>query len=232
MEAPYFHACLVCRTILNYSCNDRLLYEINQQKIIIALKNKAASTGTLTNIGAVSKLLDTLGNNLRTNIQTKEIRTLMQVGGEIKANDIHTLSLIDGDNAVVKTGGYGGMSVVMPSSGMFDYSGIQAFIKKNLSNNAVAKESASIVVLNGTNQVGLGQKKADTLTADGFNVISVQNAPTGTYDNVEVYKIGKGYPASEQKLTSLYNVKIKTTTPPITVDSNTKFVIIFGSATN
>lgn len=206
--------------------------EKNQQKIMIALKNKATSTGTVTNIGAVTKLIDTLGNNLRTNIQTKEIRTLMQVGGDIKSNDIHTLSLIDGDNAVVKTGGYGGMSVVMPSDGIFDYTGIQSFIHKNFSNDPVAKEAAPIVVLNGTGQTGYGQTKADMLTKDGFNVTGVKTAPGGTYENVEIYRIGTSDNATAKKLASMYNVKLKTTTPLITVDSRVRFVIIYGSTTN
>ncbi len=206
--------------------------EKNQQKIMIALKNKATSTGTVTNIGAVTKLIDSLGNNLRTNIQTKEIRTLMQVGGEIKSNDIHTLSLIDGENAVVKTGGYGGMSVVMPSAGIFDYNGIQAFIQKNLSDNPVTKEAAPIVVLNGTGQNGYGKTKADLLTKDGFNIKEVKNAPDGTYENVEIYRIGTSNSATAKKLASMYNVKLKTTTPPITVDSTVRFVIIYGSTTN
>jgi LCP family protein required for cell wall assembly len=203
--------------------------EMNQQKILIALKNKAMSTGILTNIGAVTNLIDTLGSNLRTNIQTKEIRTLMQAGSDISTSDIHTLSLIDGDKAVVETGGYGGMSVVMPSAGIFDYSGIQAFIRKNLSNDPVAKEAAPIEVLNGTLQSGLGQTKADMLTGDGFNVTSVNNAPSGTYDNVEVYKIGSGYTATANKLAIKFNIKIKTTPPPLTVDSSIKFVLIFGA---
>jgi LCP family protein required for cell wall assembly len=206
--------------------------EKNQQKILIALKNKAMSTGILTNLGAVTKLIDTLGSNLRTNIQTKEIRTLMQVANGIKSNDIHTLSLIDGDNAVVTTGGYGGMSVVMPSAGIFDYTGIQAFVKKNLSSDPAVREAAPIVVLNGTNLAGFGQTKADMLTKDGLNVTDVSNAPTGTYDAVEVYKIGKGYTATSNKLASLFNVKVKITSPPVTVDSSIRFVVIFGATTN
>jgi LCP family protein required for cell wall assembly len=206
--------------------------EKNQQKVMIALKNKATSTGTITNVGAVTQLIDSLGNNLRTNIQTKEIRTLMQVGGEIKTSDIHTLSLIDGDNAVVKTGGYGGMSVVMPSAGIFDYSGIQAFIHKKLSNNPVTKEAASIVVLNGTGQTGYGKTKADSLIKDGFNVTEVKTAPDGTYANVEVYRTGKNGNATAKKLASIYNVELKTTPPPITVDNTVQFVIIYGTTTN
>lgn len=207
--------------------------EKNQQKIIVALKDKAMSTGTLTNIGAVTKLLDSFGSNLRTNIQTNEIRTLMQVTSEVKSSGIHTISLFgdDSSTSVVKSGPYGGASVVMPSAGVFDYTDIQAFIKKNLSNDPVVKEAAPIVVLNGTGQMGYGQTKADALTRDGYNVVLVDNAPDGTYDKVEIYQIGKDNAGTATKLASTYKVTIKKTKPPVTVNGNVRFVIIFGVAT-
>ncbi len=206
--------------------------EKNQQKILIALKNKAMSTGILTNLGAMSKLIDTLGNNLRTNIQTKEIRTLMQVANDTKSGDVHTLTLLDGDKSVVKTGGYGGMSVVMPSAGIFDYSGIRAFIRQKLSKNPVIREAAPIVVLNGTNQSGYGQTKSDELTKKGFNVVGIDNAPASTYKNVEIYQIGSGNSSTAAKLASTYSVTIKKSKPPISLDSSVRFVIIFGAVTN
>jgi len=203
--------------------------EKNQQKILIALRNKAMSTGILTNIGAIAKLIDTLGSNLRTNIQTNEIRTLMQVAGDIKTNNIHMLSLIDGNTSVVTTGNYGGASVVMPSAGIYDYSGIQAYINKNLNKDPIAKEAAPIVVLNGTDKAGLGQARADVLTKDGFNIVDVNNAPTGIYDPVEIYQISSGDTATAKKLTTLYDTTIKTIPPPVKVDSTVRFVIIFGA---
>jgi LCP family protein required for cell wall assembly len=203
--------------------------EKNQQKIIIALKAKAMSTGILTNVDAVTKLFDALGNNLRTNIQTKEIRTLMTVASQIKSSSVHTISLIDGDKSVVTTGGYAGQSIVLPSDGMFNYSGIQAFIDQNFSSNPVIREAAPIVVLNGTDQNGFGQTKADILSKDGFNVISVSTAPSGTYNKVEVFKIGSGDSATANKLSTMFNVKIQSTPPPVSFDSSAKFVVIFGS---
>jgi len=203
--------------------------EKNQQKILIALKEKAMSTGTLTNLSAVTKLLDAMGNNLRTNIQTNEIRTIMQVASEITQDNIHTISLFGDENAVVTTGTYGGASAVIPSAGVFKYSGIQALIMKNLTSNPVTRESAPIVVLNGTGQSGYGQTKADALTSEGFNVSLVNNAPDGTYGKVEIYKIGDGNNATADKLSNMFNVSIKNETPPVTVNGNVRFVIIFGA---
>lgn len=207
--------------------------EKNQQKILVALKNKAMSTGTLTNLGAVTKLLDSFGNNLRTNIQTSEIRTLMQVSSEIKQSDIHTISLTgdNGSTSVVTSGTYSGESVVMPSSGIFDYSDIQTFIAKSLSNNPVVREAAPIVVLNGSGQSGYGQTKADLLTKDGFNVSLVDNAPDGNYAKVEIYQIGQDNAGTAAKLSEMFKVTIKKTKPPVIVNGDVRFVIIFGAVT-
>ena len=205
--------------------------EKNQQKILIALKEKAMSTGTLSNLGTVTKLLDSFGNNLRTNIQASEIQTLMRVASEVKSNDVRTLSLFGDDNSVVTSGSYGGASVVMPSAGIFDYSGIQTFIKKNLSSDPVAREAAPIIVLNGTGQSGYGQTKADELTKSGYNVTDIGNAPDGTFDKVEIYQIGKDNSATAAKLASRYKVTIKKIAPPLAVNGNVRFVVIFGATT-
>ena len=202
--------------------------EINQQKIIVALKEKAASSGTFTNPIKVTNLLDALGNNLRTNFATKEIRTLMRLGSEIDSKNINRLNLSDGDKAVVESGQEGGASVVVPTTGAFNYAEIRAFIKKALSSNDVTREGASIAVLNGSGKSGVAQTQADKLTAAGFTVTTVDTAPDGTYADVEVYQIGTGMAKTKAKLESMFKVKVKTSAPPATVTSGTNFVIIFG----
>ena len=195
--------------------------EKNQQKILVAIRDKAMSTGVLTNLGAVTKLIDALGDNLRTNIQINEVRTLMQVASEIKSGDIHTVSLIDGDSPVMNGSGN-------PSAGKYDYTDIRAFIKQNLSNDPVVHEAAPIAVFNGTGQTGFGQTKADILTTAGYNVTYVGTAPSGEYSEVAIYQIGTGNTGTSKRLATLYNVKIQKTVPPITVSSDIKFIIIFG----
>ena len=205
--------------------------EKNQQKIILALKEKAMTTGTLTNIGKITSLIDSLGNNLRTNIQTSEIRTLVGLAANIKSSDIHTVSFEDGSNSVVKTGDYNGQSIVMPAAGMYDYGDIRAFVAKNLSSNPVVRENASIVVLNGSGVAGVGQTLADSLTAKQFVVSIVDNAPSGTYDPIEIYNLDTSKTATLAALKSLYpKATVKTSTPPLAVSKDTSFVIVVGSA--
>lgn len=206
--------------------------EANQQKILIALRNKALSTGTLTNLSAITKLIDSLGDNLRTNIKTSEISTIMQIANEINTSDIKTISLIGDEQRVVKTGDVGGVSSVVPSAGIYDYGEIQALINKNLTNNPVLREAAPVVVLNGTDQVGLGQIEANKLTSAGFNVTLISNAPKNTYTTTEIYQIGEDNIATASKLSDLFDVTIKTTSPPITINGDVHFVVIIGVATS
>lgn len=202
--------------------------EKNQQKIIKALREKAVSAGTLTNVGKVTGLIDAFGNNLRTNFETKEIRTLMSLGTDIPSDSIKSISLIEEGEELVATGSIGGASVVQPIAGLYDYSQIKAYVNKKVNSNAVSREGASVVVLNGSGVTGVGQRQADKLEAKGFVISAIDTAPEGTYAAVEVYQIGKGNTATKAKLAEIYGVTVKTSAPPATVAGGTKFVIIFG----
>jgi anionic cell wall polymer biosynthesis LytR-Cps2A-Psr (LCP) family protein len=205
--------------------------ERNQQKILVAIRDKALSNGTLTNLGAVSSLIDALGSNLRTNIQTKEVRTLMDLGQKIQSNNIKSIDLYSADNPMFTTGMIEGAgSSVYPKAGVNNYSELQAFLLKQLSSNPVVQEGANITVLNGSGVAGAAQTVADSLTAKEFNIDEISNAPAGTYDPIEIYQINPKDTATAAKLKEIYNVTIKTTKPPVSVTGNTDFVIIVGSA--
>lgn len=203
--------------------------EKNQQKIIKALREKALSAGTLANLGAVTGLIDALGSNLRTNVETKELRTLMSLASDISSNDIVSLSLVGEESRLVTTGSYNGQSIVRPVAGISDFSDIHAFIQKNLTSDPATREGATIVVLNGSGVVGVGQTEADTLEDAGFTIGLVDNAPDGTYASIEIYQIGDGNSATAAKLASRYKVTIKTTAPPVVGTAEADFVIIVGA---
>lgn len=205
--------------------------EKNQQMILVALREKALSAGTLTNVGKVTGLIDALGNNLRTNIETREIRTLMTLASEIQEANITSLSLVEEDMMLVTTGNYNGQSIVRPVAGLLDYSEIQDYIATNVSSEAYVKEKAHVSVLNASETAGVAQLQADALADLGFTVDKVDNAPEGTYDAVQIYQIGTDVPASAAKLAELYGVTLRTDTPPVSVVGETDFLIIISDAT-
>lgn len=200
--------------------------EKNQQKILLALKDKAVSTGTLTNVNAVTGLIDTLGENLRTNVATNEVRTLMKLGLEVPPESIVRISLNDEENPMVKSANYGGASVVMPTTGIFRYEEIRRYIRQQMSASPVTREGAVIAVLNGSGVAGAAQAEADKLEEEDLTVGQVGNAPDD-YEETRIFQRTDGMPATKARLESLYGVKIEKETP-MPVNGNIDFVIILG----
>ena len=73
--------------------------------------------------------------------------------------------------------------------------------------------------------------RGDTLKKEGYNIALIDNAPDGTYGEVEIYQIGSGNSGTATKLAKKYGVTIKKTAPPLVVDGNIRFVIIYGAST-
>lgn len=203
--------------------------EINQQKILKALQEKAVSAGTLTNIGKVSGLLDAFGNNLRTNFETKEIRTLMNLSGEVKNDNIKSLKIIDAEPAILTTGQLSGISIVRPVAGIYDYSQIAAYINKNLNSDEATRENAQIGVYNGSGTAGAAQTAADKLTQKGFTVIDVGNVEEGEYGKYRLYILSDKTPATKARLEKLYGVTARTDAPPFDA-TGLDVAIIVGEA--
>ncbi|MDN5274161.1 MAG: hypothetical protein JWP06_62 [Candidatus Saccharibacteria bacterium] len=195
--------------------------EINQQKIVKAIREKAMSAGVLANPAKVTGIIDALGNNMRTTFESKEIGTLMSLAKDIKSEDINSISLVDEANPLLN-------GDAQPAAGKYQFGDIQAFIKKKLSTDPVVREEAGIIVLNGSGVPGVGMTEANKLKEQDFTIKAVDNAPAGTYADVEIYQIGDGKSGTKAKLESMFKVKTKTTTPPVAVDAGTNFVVIFG----
>lgn len=204
--------------------------EKNQQKVLVALRNKALSAGTLSDVGKVMGIVDALGNNLRTNFDTSEIRTIMELASSIDAAGIKTIDLIDEEKPVMTTGKYGDASIVQPIAGLMDYSGVKSYIQRQINADDVTREAANIVVLNGSGVTGLARKEGDDLEAMGMTVSYTGNAPGEAQKHNIIYQIGKDNPATKARLESRYSAKVSTDNPPIQVASDVDFVIVVGSS--
>lgn len=204
--------------------------EKNQQQVIVALRNKALSAGTLANPSKVMNLISAFGENLNTNFDTSEIRTLMALGSEIEASSITSIDLVDDKEPVLTTGNVSGASVVRPVDGIYDYSTIASYIRKMISSDPAVKEGASIVVLNGSGVAGAASKAATKLEDMGFSIADVGNAPDAQYERREVYQRDTtSNPLTRTKLTNMYGAP-KLGLEKFGVSSDVDFVIIIGEA--
>jgi len=207
--------------------------EKNQQKILVAIREKALSTGTLTDFSKVTKLIDAIGANLRTNFDASEVRTLVDLAQKIKQEDIKSVGLIDAEPAILTTGTVGGASSVIPTAGTYEYGALRAYIKKNLYATDISREATHVIVLNASGVIGVAQAESNRLTELGMTVDKIGNAPTNqSYPSNKIYRVSDtAKPATEKKLKSLYGVEsvsVEKNLPGVTYDSTTEYVIIIA----
>ncbi len=201
----------------------------HQRQLLLAVKDKALSVGVLSNPAKVSSLLDAVGKNVITDFKTNEIRRLYDLGKQIQNQDIKSIGLADDDVHLVTTGPIGNVSAVKPVAGLFDFSQIQAFIKRLTSNDPVAKEGATVVVLNGSGVSGLAKQKADALAGKGIVVSSIAN--TSSKSTTVVVALNPQKTATSTYLAQTFKVTPTTDTIayPEAKNYHVDFVIILGS---
>ena len=108
--------------------------EINQQRIMNAIKNKALSVGVLADSNKVKEMLVAFGENVKTNITWAEMGTAMDVAtglhGDVESIDTRSL---------FGTGRIGSQSVVIPKGAdtenantLYNYNKIHVYLRKEL----------------------------------------------------------------------------------------------------
>lgn len=152
--------------------------EDNQRKVVAAMTKKMANDGVFNNFEKMLQIIESLGDNLRTNITASEVKsvaaTFKKISSQFSDSTINSISLVE----VTKTGNMDGQSVVLPRAGFESYAEVKKHVQRQASGDqALSKEAATVTVLNGSDVAGIAQKLADRLTEQGFTVQKVTNAP-------------------------------------------------------
>ncbi len=202
----------------------------SQQKILIGIKDKVFEKDL--SITDLLSLAGTLGDNLRTNFSIDEMKTLAHLTSEFDFNSMRQISLLEPER-LMTTGMINGISYVLPSAGVGNYTAIQTYLAKMLSNDPKVYEDTSILVLNGTDTAGLASSERTTLEEDGYVNISVDDAPAGTYDQeYTLYTLTDDKPNTQKSLEKKYNSAAKPTSElPAGISTAYDFVLILGSTT-
>ncbi|MDR2336717.1 MAG: LCP family protein [Candidatus Nomurabacteria bacterium] len=128
----------------------------NQQKILVAIQKKIIEDKALLNVSSAFTMLDSLGDNLKTNFKTKEIRTLIDLAQNFDSGNIKQIILANEAERLylVKTTNINGASCVIPSgvSGMYDYTKIKNYIADEITklSSSVKEEVAEDAVEDAT----------------------------------------------------------------------------------
>jgi polyisoprenyl-teichoic acid--peptidoglycan teichoic acid transferase len=201
-----------------------------QRLFISALSQKILSAGTYTNPVRISQLMDAFGDHISTDFSVNDAVRLMQIGKGIDQSKIESIGLADPPNTFLVNRTISGQSTIVPNAGIDEYTDIHKFIREKLKDGYILKENANISVLNGTAVAGLATQKAEQLKTYGYNVGTVDSAPTQSYEKTVVVDLTNGKnPYTKNYLEKRFGVKVTTKLPDATIQPGTaSFVIILG----
>jgi polyisoprenyl-teichoic acid--peptidoglycan teichoic acid transferase len=204
---------------------------VRQRSVLLALKEKVKTLGTLSNPLKLSGLMNSFGNNVQTDLSLGDGSRLYNIFKDVSNANTTSIGLGDATTNLITTGMINGQSTVQPKAGLFKYSDIQNFVRGQLKDPYLTKENAKIMILNGTSQPGLATTESNLLKSYGYNIVGAANAPTSGYARTTVIDLNHG----KDKYTKHYleqrlNVTATTTLPDATIQQNqADFVIIVGS---
>lgn len=161
-----------------------------QQKLMVAVKDKATSLGTLSNPLKISSLLSSVGNHVKTDLRPEEMAKLTQIAKEVAAGQIARARLDNSPDNYLASANVGGASVLVPRSG--DFSQIQAYVRSLFVDGFIKKEAARVEILNGTESAGKAAAVAEILKTYGYQVVSVADAPEKNHARSEIYDYNQG----------------------------------------
>ena len=195
----------------------------SQQKILIGIKDKVLEKSL--SITDLLGLASTLGDNLRTNFSVEELKTMAHLAVDLDLSTIRQVSLTD----LMTTGTINGISYVLPVGGAGYYTNIQSYVAKMLSNNPSVYEEATILVLNGTETPGLASSEKATMEEEGYNNISIDDAPEGKYTKkYTLYTLTDDKPGTKKALETKYGESQPTEELPTGISEGYNFVLILG----
>jgi polyisoprenyl-teichoic acid--peptidoglycan teichoic acid transferase len=200
-----------------------------QRLMLIALKDKVLSLGTLSNPVKLNQLFSDFGDHMRTNLSINEVLRLHEIGSSISADKVQSVSLIDEPNVLLKSANYGG-SVQIPAAGLNNYKEIHSFVRNKLKDGFLRNEDATVAVLNGTNVSGLAARTAQELKSYGYNVSQIADSPIKNQQKTTIVDMRDG----KKKYTKAYLEKrfgvstVRDVPDNRIVPGDADFVIILG----
>ncbi len=201
-----------------------------QREILVALKDKVLSTSTFANPVKISQLLDAFGNHVQTDLSLNEVQKLYDIAKAIPSDKIVSIGFADPPIDLVTTGNAGGLSVVLPTAGLYKYDEIHAYVRNTLRDSYLRRENARVVVLNGTTTGGLATLRGVLLRSLGYNVSEIGDAPNTSYTQTVVVDLHGDKKYTRSYLEKRFKVVPVSSMPDKVIDAaNADFVIILGA---
>jgi LCP family protein required for cell wall assembly len=215
----------------------------HQRQLFIAVASKAETLGVITNPVKVNNLFNAFGNNLQTDLSLQNVLTLIKLTKGVNTSNIKSYSYCStitvGQNGCTKplltgyTDPSSGQEALIPAAGIGNYGQMEQYYQLLTSNNPIAKEQPSVVILNGSDVVGLSKQQETVLEAKGYSVASIADATNEYPDTMIINNSNGNKPNSLKELQQLYpgtTVTSDTGTPEAEEARgyNADFVVVLG----
>ena len=181
-----------------------------QQKLLMAVKDKALSLNVLLNPTKLNRLLTTITSNVETDLSLWEMMKFARYIPAIDMDNVTSHVLDSSPQSPLYSTTVNGAYVLLPKKD--DWSDLQTmadtiFSTSELSTNIAPTEeqapkpdsinSVIIEVQNGTPTIGLAARTAELLQSSGFTVAAIGNAADRSYSKTVIYDFTNGAKANE-----------------------------------
>jgi LCP family protein required for cell wall assembly len=183
-----------------------------QQRLLVAIKNKALSGSTLANPKKLLDLLTALGKHLKTDAQMAEMLRVFELAKGVDESKIISRNFDNSPTGLLVSASGAAGYILEPRTGNFKE--IQAVVENVFAIIVMKEEKASIALYNGTWNTGLINKLAASMKEEGYNIATSGNADTKNYTKTKIidYTDGKK-PETVKALEAMFDVKATRETP-------------------
>lgn len=165
-----------------------------QQKLILAVKRKLLSPTTLLNPARIARLIDTLNDNIRTNMTTWEMIRFANLGNIFDSDEINNMVLTTAPGGPLYETTVNGAYVILPRNN--DWKPLRAIVEQIFTADDeivqlpdAAPRNIRIEIQNGTGLSGLAAEMADTLALQGYEIVRVGNASIEDMERTMIYDL-------------------------------------------
>lgn len=202
-----------------------------QQAIIKAFRQKIYEKYSNADILAIGNAFFSLTDNMKTDIEPKELPRFYQIMKDVKSSSI-TAATVDTQKYLQKINVGLGYTLTSKSG---DYEAINE-LGQNIFNMSIPenkktliqKENALIAIKNGSGSPDIANQIAGSLEKMGFRIISSSNIPTPDLGGVEIDYIANSQKTKPETLNFLTNEFSAKTQIKDNLESRADFVIMLG----
>jgi hypothetical protein len=197
-----------------------------QRQILVSLKDKVLTAGTLSNPAKIDELTNAFGDNVYSDLSTQGAERLYTIMKKIGDGKISSIGLTDPPHKLIATDHVNGISVDRPVAGFDSYADIQSYVRSQMPDGYIVNENAPITVI--SKSANGAAVTANLLKSYGYNVTATLTTDQQVPQLTLVDLSGCKDPFTLNYLEKRYAVKPVTSLPQgITIPpGSAKFVII------